>query len=370
MLFQNYLPKDRFYHDLESFQPPDFEPIAPIKQIDRWVLASAMQKAIRRGELIHALNAAYHLCDFDHIKVWKRLKVILLEDVASDCPTASNLILWAGNHHAWRRNTYGDKFLLAFFIHKMAQASKSRLINDLGYIANHHPDYREAAEEYATWKRDQLSSLYLDNKADVIHRTIAAAYLCGTQNRNLVNLKPRKGNYRQFLSIHPPKIFPSELIGMMGTGFSGGDNLSRTVALGWLCRKNAGNDVFLKNEINCTSPDFAGWKSEIFDVHTWIGKKAYRAILKSDNSITEFLRRHLPEENHTMILGMSVFSLEGMLLDQRESFTLAEKIRKLAVESYVSDYHLLGTARDDFFEIVKENLQLVHQMRKRVFSAN
>src|SRR5271156_5146030 len=48
---------------------------------DVWVLASLLQKAIRRGELEAARRAGYQLLKHDPNRLWRRLMTVALEDI-------------------------------------------------------------------------------------------------------------------------------------------------------------------------------------------------------------------------------------------------------------------------------------------------
>jgi hypothetical protein len=59
----------------------EFEPAIPIKDADPWLLASLLQKAIRRGDVAMARRAAHHLLNVDPQRLWRRLMTVALEDI-------------------------------------------------------------------------------------------------------------------------------------------------------------------------------------------------------------------------------------------------------------------------------------------------
>lgn len=66
----------RIEQGLRFFELPTIEPM----QGDQWLLASAMQKAIRRGEVNTAMRAGYTLWNIDRQRFWRRLHIVALED--------------------------------------------------------------------------------------------------------------------------------------------------------------------------------------------------------------------------------------------------------------------------------------------------
>ncbi len=57
------------------------QPEPQLLHADKWVLASGLQKAIRRGELRTAQSCAATLIQVDKQMLWRRLQVTALEDV-------------------------------------------------------------------------------------------------------------------------------------------------------------------------------------------------------------------------------------------------------------------------------------------------
>ena len=62
------------------------EPPKPFEGGEYYLLASLLQKAIRRGEFLTARRAAHHLFQTTPDRLWHRLMVIALEDVGIGDP--------------------------------------------------------------------------------------------------------------------------------------------------------------------------------------------------------------------------------------------------------------------------------------------
>ena len=96
---------------------------------DKWLLASQLQKSVRRGLTSHALEAAKHLYDVDRAYLAYRLGVIILEDMAS----ASSYLPEFDGDNPWGAKRFDakkspedmDKWLSAVLA--SAQAVKSSL---------------------------------------------------------------------------------------------------------------------------------------------------------------------------------------------------------------------------------------------------
>jgi replication-associated recombination protein RarA len=76
---------------------------------DRWLAASALQKAIRRGDAPTAQRAARTLYRHDPRSAWRRLLVIAYEDIGIGAPAAViSTTLHSANPKA-RREAGGDE---------------------------------------------------------------------------------------------------------------------------------------------------------------------------------------------------------------------------------------------------------------------
>jgi replication-associated recombination protein RarA len=78
-----------------------FEDSAALVQCDRWVAASLLQKAVRRGETQLALRAAFTLHQFDRASVWRRLMIIAVEDIGAAEPDAIAEAVAIATSSAW-----------------------------------------------------------------------------------------------------------------------------------------------------------------------------------------------------------------------------------------------------------------------------
>lgn len=114
---------------------PDDAPPAPFPNADRYVLASLVQKAIRRGDTQIARRAAHQLLKSDPARLWRRLRVVALEDIGiGDCKIAADLIGIA-SIVALRRNLGGNARAVDVAIARGCAAIKDRTCDHFGSVA-------------------------------------------------------------------------------------------------------------------------------------------------------------------------------------------------------------------------------------------
>lgn len=362
MIFETQSEIDHLIDCINVYEPSVANEIIFYPYVDKWLAASAMQKAIRRGHIKIALSAAFSLLETDREKLWKRLQVIALEDISLSQPDSTRDILRLCSQNQWRRKYLSDDRALRYVIMKLCNANKSRIANDLLCIVNVHPAETEIALEFYKLSNQQLADIYLSSQYSVEHRLIAGWYICGVYRRRYRNMKQRKGDWRYFLSLHNSEKYPEALQLSLKQGCSSGEGHFRAIALSWEILNNA-ETIEFRNECTQVTPFCGFWKSEAFDIHTVYGQSAYKSVVKSNNPLSSFMRTYFPEQNHVRMLGMSLFAVEGMQLDKREIFGGIDALLDKATDAYVANYNLSGSAKEEFFEIVKSNIDLIYKER-------
>lgn len=122
--------RERLAEDIAAFKAPDAKPLA----FDRWVLASLLQKAIRRDEPQWALPAARSLLKLDPATFWRRLLVTAFEDISfGDLALVTDML--AGRSKRWRVSIADEWSFAAHFVERMCAAPKCRAPNNLNEVA-------------------------------------------------------------------------------------------------------------------------------------------------------------------------------------------------------------------------------------------
>ena len=112
---------------ISAFQ---FESAGPLPAVsDKWVLASNLQKAIRRGLKDVAISTAIKLVGMDAAYFWRRLLVIGYEDVGfGDLPLCASLLGTFRRTALHRR--LGVEKVAGYFADRLCSAVKSRALCD------------------------------------------------------------------------------------------------------------------------------------------------------------------------------------------------------------------------------------------------
>ncbi len=112
----------------------EFRPVAPAPPLDaveplpcdRWLAASALQKAIRRGDALTAGRAVRTLYRYEPRSAWRRLLVIAYEDIGIGALDAVVTTTVRGANAKARREAGGDEASALATSQMLAAAPKDR----------------------------------------------------------------------------------------------------------------------------------------------------------------------------------------------------------------------------------------------------
>ena len=91
----------------------------------KWRMISALQKAVRRGNVQAAVKFAVASNALDPLYCYYRMSVIAIEDIGSANPDLAVLFIWASRNKAVRDKLGAEK-VVAYFATEMAKSVKDR----------------------------------------------------------------------------------------------------------------------------------------------------------------------------------------------------------------------------------------------------
>jgi hypothetical protein len=111
----------------------------PLPHADPYLLASAVQKSIRRGDLAMARRAGHQLYTIDRQRLWRRLAVTTLEDIGIADVTVVAEMVAISTLPATRRLLGGDLPALDIALAQACSAAKDRSGDHLASILGREP---------------------------------------------------------------------------------------------------------------------------------------------------------------------------------------------------------------------------------------
>ena len=270
-----------------------------------------MQKAIRRGHTEAALIAADSLLQVDATYLWRRLKVVALEDVGMADPVACALVLQAVRDGNFRRKL-GERRCLAALVDGLATAVKDRSLTHLLLLNHNRPPPPPMWAKYV----DSLKLPWL------------IAYLA------------ERGRSAEKLGVQVPLLY---------------------------------DRMPIETEVITLPPDpygdeiIAGLPACAFDQHTSEGKRAIAYFAVACNGVREFYERNRIDKLKTA--GIALFFLEGRVLDRKLEWAGRTE---LCAESRVFTCMSRGFETveqiDELTQIISDNRPQLNDVRRRVVS--
>jgi len=285
--------------------------IPPAPTENKWWLASALQKSIRRGHVEQAQQYALGLLETDPKYLWWRLAVICLEDVGFGDLLACALMIEA-SRNIRLRHKLGERRVLTTTVASLAKATKSRSLCDMGILKDgQHPPAKQFDQTLESMDLPWIVK-YVASKG----KSCEMAYCAPAIQQLIAKTEPEVVN-------HPADPYGDELI--------------------------------------------AGVPACALDTHVREGKKGY-AYWSACPPLKEYFSR--TGLAPVKALSLVVFYAEGGLLDRElQSEALRELDRESRAFCYASDTWSDFTSQEQINEcerLVAENREALNHARRRV----
>lgn len=284
-------------------------------RLDRWILASSLQKCIRRGLVQDAIDVALALHALDPDYAWRRLRVISLEDVGlGDIKAVSGVLAVAGKKVL--RSALGDSQLYVHLARLLAVAIKDRTACDLiNWVSNALPaeHFRNELLKVASTTWEEVA---VDDEVPVWKRVVALQLLSGYSAKVGVS-------YRIFSRSHPSAVVrvieslkPDPMVSFALLRGKGSESLNIALLFAYLLWKKASRRalVSLETEVRGTVR-IGGVIAPSFCMYTRVGLHAMRIFLSGDAMFRSLLEQ-AGATNALKVLGLLLFQIESGVLDR------------------------------------------------------
>lgn len=358
--------EERLIHGLVSLPPAQHRSCSLSRGVpDRWLLASALQKCIRRGLHAEAVEVAAALHAMDAEYAWRRLRVIALEDVGlGNIERVSAVLAIAGKRRV--RDAFGDLRLLTATAHSLSVGLKDRTACDLLRIG--------CSPEAASFRSTLLEAplrwepLALDERAPVWRRVVALQLLAGLTERT-------RAGYRTLSRANPHAVLrvvealkPHPLVAYAVVRGKGTESLNVALLFAHLLRESTDHRPIVSRveEIqNC--PRIGGLIAPTFCMYTRVGLRALRTFLCGDAELRATLR-NAGANNGFEALGLLLFQVESGLLDRAEDY--AHQVR---IEAERAELMAIGIGDDaagaTLRMLVRCHLPMLNKARRAAWRA-
>ncbi len=274
---------------------------------DRWLAASALQKAIRRGDALTAGRAVRTLYQYDPRSAWRRLLVIAYEDIGVGALDA--VVTTTARGAKARREAGGDEAAALQTSQMLATAAKDRSADLMFAIVLHHPALKSARSRLRSVSVDRRLEWVADPTLSCCERALAAWHSSGVEERGEPRVGP--GDLGRLMRTYAVLGVPEPLLEVVRLA------LKKTRApfvlmlpLLWL--EAAEGEIELVDSLLPPSGLINGVPLCAIDKHTRLGRQAIGRFARENAEIAQFLKKHA-RGSRDAALGMAVFYADGAL---------------------------------------------------------
>ena len=341
---------------------PAFKPA----NLDLYISASVLQKAIRRGEELIALRAAARLLESDPNRFWRRLLVIAFEDVGVADLDAVGSVVAAHGQKRWRSAHGGEWPIVALLVSDLCRASKDRTSDDLLHLAENDPALQDHRRCWSAAPIDKLTTFVCCHDLGLPEKSLAVWFGVGTDRYRSDALRQRSGFPENVFATYKALGVPEDVLAIAWTGHRKMSwPLAAYLPLVWLQMRGAVqplfSDPFPPHSMIGDAPSYS------LDAYTRSGKAAIREILSTSKPVRQFLNANAPEKAWPKIAAMMLFRVEGGLMSNRLRWAVGDQI-KTSADLIVPG--LEANAVSEGLDILRDELPRLNTIRQRIGVSN
>lgn len=326
--------------------------------VDKWILASNLQKAIRRGLTKTAVGTATKLLAVDPCYFWRRLLVIAYEDIGVADILLCHDLLKTFRREALHRQL-GAQRVAAYFAEEMSRACKSRALCDSIAMLEFNVRLGEIEKPCFYQTDGQLVESVYRTTEPLMLRVAALRHICGYRDNAY-------GSYRAITKPRPELMrevcHVLSLTDMETTLFMSGQSTSESlnIPLPVVVQLVRGDRY-----VAYSDQEFDGMNGLLFasfDRHTRTGKKCFTQFAQDVKPLSDFFKQR-PELSPVGAIGVIVFIVEGSNLDRWVVFSQSDFLRQTFEQNFLEHAGVTGDSASELLHIVQDNMAELNRIR-------
>ena len=330
------LKKTLFETDFPAIGPaPTLNAIEPLS-CDRWLAASALQKAIRRGDALTAGRALRTLYRYDPRSAWRRLLVIAYEDIGIGTVEATiATTLRSANARGDGDAAAGEAVALAIS-QMLAAAPKDRSADLLFAVVLHDPALKNARSKLRSVSVAGRLECVADPALPLSQRALAAWHSSGAEERGERRVGP--GDLSGLMRTYAELGVPTPLLEAVALALKKTrEPFVLVLPLLWL--EAAEGETEIVDSPLPPSGLINGVPLCAIDRHTRLGRKAIGCFARENAEIALLMKHALGSRDEA--LGMAVFYADGALIRPALRWRRSAELRAAGV---AADFHKVKVA--------------------------
>lgn len=337
-------------------------PTYQIRTLDPWAASSLLQKAIRRGEVSLAQQAAATLHRQRGNAIWRRLMTIAVEDAGIADVALISDVARLGSDKMLRTVLGSDGEIVANLCARLAAAPKERSADYLYCAATKLPA--------ALIEREQLSAVSLDEQIQIaatvneplIRRATAALLACTSirRGRETIDLKALEQLLSSCIIAAPLEL------ALMQFARANGHPFALMLPLLWSYWQYCGAECRLAVDL-VPEPEFVGGVPlYAFDKHTAAGKRAIAIFCRENADVAEVLHKWVPEPRRTEVAEIAAFYADACPVSLRFEWEAGPLMSFIGLQADMMGAGCAFDGVEPVVDCVRENLGGLNDARRSV----
>lgn len=292
---------------------------------DRWIARSALQKAIRRGEVGLAQRALANLYGHDPRAIWRHLVIIAVEDVGVANVDLLAQVVGAQRDRSWRTSMGGDWSVMAELVRLMAESNHCQAACDLLLRASNDPALEPMREWVLDASMSTLTAAMADSTLPLVDRGIAALAIGG----GLAEGQPHSDPAAVFEIMAEAGTFSHVVATCQQAWRVSRNPMALLLPLVWQAWSQAGGAEIVKDDPMPAVHLIDGVPGYALDQFTRTGNQISRAYIAEDHQL-QLLLAHagIAKSAWPRTLGHALFLIEGGATARRLVWEQAEHLRQ------------------------------------------
>jgi hypothetical protein len=287
--------------------------------MDRWVAMSALQKAVRFDDVSVAVAASNALlCAGETAAIWRRIRIIAVEDVGIGDPYVMAFVLWLVRQRELR-DELGDQRIVNIALSLMCSATKSRDMADVAFWGTLPASIDVTMHQYGATPSDELIKYARDSSLSMAARYAASRALFPARHPKVkYRRRPHQSDRLELYRAHG---MPSVLQYAIENDIAfGGDALTSAACVVW-ARLSASTQVDARPDLMGDAPSLmiGGVPAATYDRYTRIGRWVLAKLLREHQPWKTFFS-HFSAAQPLQCVMRALFYIEGGKLHPRLNY--------------------------------------------------
>jgi len=333
--------------------------------LDPWLASSLLQKAIRRGDLDHAMMAAMAFYTHRGQGIWRRLALIAVEDIGvANLPLVQRAVMLAADKKY--RQAAGNELGMIFgLVTDMAAAAKDRSTD---YLLSSAQDGGGELVVFRDWcfgkSPEALGVIAADAGMAIDKRAVAA--LCAVTSgptRRLELGEPLLLLLDAFRDAGLPAAVSE-------TALVAARLIKEPITILLLVAASAAqhltDPVPVTEEVPPKPRLFRSIPTYCADRHTSIGKSAIRRWLVENQHVGDTISQYVQDFRAVDVAGYALFHVEGWAISNRWHWPLSRDLQQIGTRIDLEKSGCAPEGVEPVLAVVREELDHLNDIRCRL----